>query len=97
MSRVASKHISRICAPSLRRQFAVFHPSKSDGVYKELAAMQHQKPWLQALAERKAGIKPTPPPMPAGGLAPKRMSDSYHKLVREPSLGRIPQASWRAN
>lgn len=85
MSRAASQ-LPRICA-ALRprpRTFTVLHPSSYNGVYKELTTMKLQKPWLQALAERNAGIKPSPPPIPAGGLSPKRMSDSYHKLVRLP-------------
>ncbi|KAH0602424.1 uncharacterized protein H6S33_008763 [Morchella sextelata] len=89
MSRPLSAHLLRTCARSLRQGLSQQHPRKFsvspvaryDGVYKELSAMKLQKPWLQALSERNAGIINTPPPLPAGGLEPKRMKDSFHKLV----------------
>lgn len=77
--------IFRLWAPLRARHFTVLPPRHHDGVYKELSALGVQKPWLRALADRKAGITPTPAPTPVGGLAPKRMSDSFHRLVREPS------------
>lgn len=77
------RSIFRLRAPLRARHFTVLPPRRHDGVYKELSALGVQKPWLRALADRKAGITPTPAPTPAGGLAPKRMSDSFHRLVRD--------------
>lgn len=75
------RRVARLCTPSRARTFTALPPRRHDGVYKELSALGVQKPWLRALADRKAGIVAVPAPMPVGGLAPKRMADSYHRLV----------------
>lgn len=46
--------------------------------------MKYQKPWLQAIRDRDEALKnPPPPPKPIDpkDLTPKRMKDSFHKLV----------------
>ncbi|KAL7274989.1 hypothetical protein RUND412_002083 [Rhizina undulata] len=74
--------VSRIPRP---RCFTTTHISSYEGVYKELQTMRLQKPYLQALAQKRAGIVPdTSEGKNATGerqLTPKRMSDSYHKLI----------------
>jgi acyl-coenzyme A thioesterase 9 len=52
-----------------------------DGVYEELRLMKLQKPWLQALKERNAGIEEPVAAPQQQELVPKRMKDSYHELV----------------
>jgi hypothetical protein len=52
-----------------------------DGVYEELRLMKLQKPWLQALKERNAGIEEPVVAPQQQELVPKRMKDSYHELV----------------
>jgi hypothetical protein len=49
-------------------------------VYEELRIMKLQKPWLQALKERDAGVVEEKKLLPQE-LVPKRMRDSYHELV----------------
>ena len=68
----------------LTRPFHSTSTTRTDGVYKELTEMRVRTPWIQALKERKEAeqhpdtsvaepIKPD--------LRPKRMQDSYVKLV----------------
>lgn len=72
----------------------MLHPRHYDGVYQELKALKHQKPWLQALRERDEAIAAATAAAAAGSapvvtaccpavgeLEPKRMKASYHELV----------------
>ena len=72
-------------------QARCFHgamPTRTDGVFKDLTEMRVRTPWIEALRQRKEeGIDPTKrsdvPATPADmDLSPRRMSDSYHRVVR---------------
>jgi hypothetical protein len=74
-----------------KRRFSQCPRANYIGIYRTLPSMKLQKPWLQALAEKNAGKvvlteSLSPPPTPT----PKRMSDSYHSLVRRPLLESPP-------
>ena len=59
----------------------------TDGVYKDLTAMRVRTPWVEALRKkREEGIDPTkksntPAAPPDRDLKPKKMSDSFHRVV----------------
>ena len=62
----------------------------TDGVYQELTAMRVKTPFIEALRKQKEeGIDPrnksTPARPPNQDLAPKKMSDSHHRVVRSSS------------
>ncbi|KAL8979995.1 MAG: hypothetical protein Q9205_004809 [Flavoplaca limonia] len=66
------------------------HPSptwQTDGVFKELTEMRVRTPWIEALRKKEEeGIDPTQrsnnPATPSNrDLTPKRMLDSYHRVV----------------
>ncbi|KAL8733351.1 MAG: hypothetical protein Q9166_002175 [cf. Caloplaca sp. 2 TL-2023] len=69
------------------RQLHVSPRRLTDGVFKELTEMRVRTPWIEALRKKEEeGIDPTQrsstPATPADrDLAPKRMSDSYHRVV----------------
>ncbi|KAL9023329.1 MAG: hypothetical protein Q9180_008278 [Flavoplaca navasiana] len=76
-----------IQSPRAKRQL---HPSptwQTDGVFKELTEMRVRTPWIEALRKKEEeGIDPTQrsttPATPSNrDLTPKRMSDSYHRVV----------------
>jgi len=71
---------ARVLWPT-QRNFSVLPAFLYDGLYKDLSATKLRKTWLQALAEREAGAKPTLTTHLTEELAPKRMTDSYHKIV----------------
>ena len=59
----------------------------TDGVYKALSEMRVETPWIEALRkQREHGMDPTrksdtPATPPDRDLRPKRMADSYHRVV----------------
>ena len=59
----------------------------TDGVYTALTEMRVRTPWIEALrTQQKDGIDPRkksaqPATPPARDLTPKKMSDSYHRVV----------------
>ena len=62
----------------------LFHSTpccSTDGVYQELTSLRVKTPWIEALRTREKEGQKTPPPTPERDLKPKRMSDSYHRLV----------------
>lgn len=65
----------------------------TDGVYKDLTEMRVRTPWIEALRkQRQEGIDPTKKSgtsaTPADrDLTPKKMSDSFHRVVRRPRRG----------
>lgn len=69
------------------RAFRTTSSSRTDGVFRELTAQRLQTPWVEALRkqqeESKSGTeKPATPQVPKQrDLTPKRMDDSYHKVV----------------
>ncbi|CUS14735.1 unnamed protein product [Tuber aestivum] len=71
---------ARVFLPA-RRNFGVLPACRYDGIYKELSATKPRKTWLQALAEREAGVKLILPANLTEEPAPKRMTDSYHKII----------------
>ncbi|KAI4141878.1 MAG: hypothetical protein L6R39_005153 [Caloplaca ligustica] len=81
-----SQQASELGYRSIRR----FHVSSSrttDGVFKELTNMRVRTPWIEALRKKQEeGIDPTkksstPAAPPDRDLTPKRMADSYHRVV----------------
>ncbi|RPA97889.1 Thioesterase/thiol ester dehydrase-isomerase [Choiromyces venosus 120613-1] len=86
MSRaVLTKHFLRACPVRVfrpaPRKFSVLPACRYDGLYKDLSATKLRKTWLQALAEREAGVNPTPTRDLTEKPAPKRMTESYHKII----------------
>ena len=79
-----SKQIPRQC-----RQFAVTAERQTDGVFRALTENRVQTPWIEALRKKqREGQDPTQ----ASGkqetpsdrdLSPRKMSDSYHSVVRQ--------------
>lgn len=67
-----------------RRQFHRSPIRSTDGVYKALTEMRVRTPWVEALrnSQKEAG-KPTEPPASYSppDMTPKKMSDSYHRVV----------------
>lgn len=70
------------------RQLHTTSAYRTDGVYKDLTSMRVRTPWIEALRkQREEGIDPTksssnPATPPNRDLMPKKMSDSYHRVVR---------------
>ncbi|KAI4104086.1 MAG: hypothetical protein LQ339_003939 [Xanthoria mediterranea] len=79
----------RNCFQCLRvtRQLHLSPRWQTDGVFKELTEMRVRTPWIEALRKKEEeGIDPTqrsntPATPPNRDLAPKSMSDSYHRVV----------------
>ncbi|KAF1814424.1 Thioesterase/thiol ester dehydrase-isomerase [Eremomyces bilateralis CBS 781.70] len=68
------------------RQFHVQTKLNTDGVFKELTEQRVLTPWITALRSRQAqdgkGAEPSEPGKPMRRtLEPKRMSDSYHRVI----------------
>ncbi|KAL8751827.1 MAG: hypothetical protein Q9199_006164, partial [Rusavskia elegans] len=69
------------------RQLHLSPRRQTDGVFKELTEMRVRTPWIEALRKKEEeGIDPTQrsntPATPSNrDLTPKRMSDSYHRVV----------------
>ncbi|KAL8994243.1 MAG: hypothetical protein Q9169_005737 [Polycauliona sp. 2 TL-2023] len=69
------------------RQLHLSPRCSTDGVFKELTEMRVRTPWIEALRKKEEdGIDPTQkseiPATPSNrDLTPKRMSDSYHRVV----------------
>ena len=76
----------RISGTTLR-QLHVSSACHTDGVYRDLTNMRVRTPWVEALKTQRAdGIDPTKksvtPATPANrDLRPKKMSDSFHRVV----------------
>ena len=83
----------RVFAVTLR-QLHVTPAYRTDGVYRDLTNMRVRTPWVEALRKQRAdGIDPTKksdtPATPANrDLRPKRMSDSFHRVVRTYQLSK---------
>ncbi|KAI4287596.1 MAG: hypothetical protein L6R35_003149 [Caloplaca aegaea] len=69
------------------RHFHISTKLRTDGVFKELTEMRVRTPWIEALKKKqdegidptkKSDIAATPPDR---DLTPKRMADSYHRVV----------------
>ena len=68
----------------------LFHTSqsvKTDGVYHELTAMRVRTPWIEAFRKQQAegsteGRIASPATAAKQENLPKKMSDSYHRIVR---------------
>ena len=71
-----------------RRQLSVSAPRGTDGVFRELTDQRVQVPWVEAFRKReREGHDPTKasgkPQTPENrDLSAKKMSDSYHSVVR---------------
>ena len=81
------RNLTALRRPALRR----FHATpvcRTDGVYKDLTNMRVRTPWVEALRKHKEeGYDPTktsttPATPPDRDLTPKKMSDSFHRVVR---------------
>ena len=83
----ARKLICANACPSIGRQLGTTTARKTDGVYKALTAMRVRIPWIEALTkQREQDNRPAkqsiaPPESPERDLLPKKMSDSFHKVV----------------
>lgn len=81
------KLLCAIASPLLGRQLHTTTARKTDGVYKALTAMRVRIPWIEALTRQREQEKDSakPPIAPAGlsnrDLLPKKMSDSFHRVV----------------
>lgn len=70
------------------RHFHISTRLRTDGVFKELTEMRVRTPWVEALRKKQEeGIDPTKKSDVAAtpsdrDLTPKRMADSYHRVVR---------------
>lgn len=73
--------------PGATRQLHTSPTYRTDGVYKDLTAMRVRTPWIEALRKKRVeGIDPTkkshtPETPPDRDLKPKKMSDSFHRVV----------------
>jgi acyl-coenzyme A thioesterase 9 len=96
LSRTALRRLSRAIehncvrtstVPATTRSFRTTSPGRTDGVFRELTAQRLQTPWVEALRKQQAESKSSaeksaPPHVPKEReLTPKRMDDSYHKVV----------------
>ena len=83
----ALHNASLLCSPALRR-FHATPACRTDGVYRDLTNMRVRTPWVEALRKQKEeGYDPvkassTPATPPNRDLTPKKMSDSFHRVVR---------------
>ena len=83
----ARKLICANACPSTGRQLGTTTARKTDGVYKALTAMRVRIPWIEALTKqraqenRQATQSIAPPESSSRDLLPKKMSDSFHKVV----------------
>lgn len=81
------KLICSNACPSLGRQFHITATRKTDGVYKALTAMRVRIPWIEALTKQREqengpAQQPIAPPGSSNQqLLPKKMSDSFHRVV----------------
>jgi acyl-coenzyme A thioesterase 9 len=83
-ARLASSLRKRALRAPGNRLFHATGARATDGVYKELTEMRVRTPWIEALRRSKAtssqsAAGPEDPPKP--DLTPKRMSDSYVRIV----------------
>ena len=74
------------------RHFHATPACSTDGVYRDLTNMRVRTPWVEALRkQREEGSDPTKmssiPATPSDRpLTPKKMSDSFHRVVRAISV-----------
>ena len=76
--------------PAIYPTIRAFHASsaqRTDGVFKELTAQRLRTPWIEALRKQQAAGKgpsqasETPQTPKERDLTPKKMTDSFHKVV----------------
>jgi hypothetical protein len=84
IKRVAGKPTS---TDIIQSRFFYSTPQRcTDGVYPELTAMRVRIPWIQALRQKEENSTNSEPPKRADpDLTPKKMSDSYHRIVSHPA------------
>lgn len=67
------------------RQFSVSSCRRTDGVFRDLTAARVVVPWIEALKKIKLEAEVQPlrgPQVPVNrNISPKRMSDSYYRVV----------------
>ena len=74
-------------SPAVVRKLHVTTPRHTDGVYQALTEMRVKTPYIEALRkQRQEGIDPTkkgdtPATPPDRDLTPKKMSESFHRVV----------------
>jgi hypothetical protein len=91
------RHVARLrlslhsSAPAIR-SFSLTARQKTDGVFRELTSARVQQPWIEAWRQKNeqdgssaepGPAKPMTPPDHTRDLAPKKMKDSYHSVVRD--------------
>lgn len=97
-SRQLITRVSAGCnVPACQKMFKQHHPVRAfgespqratDGVYKELTEMRIRTPWIEALKKKREGEQnssqffDTPVKLPDRDLRPKKMSDSFTRIVR---------------
>ena len=85
LSRGSSRQLDTSTRCSKARALHNTAPLSTDGVFSGLTAMRVAKPWIQALREQENGQARSQSPRPAEPakeLKPKKMSSSYHSMVR---------------
>nr|POE94298.1 hypothetical protein CFP56_16538 [Quercus suber] len=88
------KPTERLCGRlKLHRQFSTTLPRKTDGVFRALTDQRVQTPWVEAFRKKQREGMPKPSGQSETpkdrDLTPKKMTDSYHSVVRTP--GRMDQ------
>ena len=71
------------------RSFTTSLQTRTDGVYGDLTIMRVKTPWIEALKRQnleKDGNAAAILPRETQELRPKKMSDSFHKVVRGSKL-----------
>lgn len=72
----------------LIRGFRASPQRATDGVYKELTEMRIRTPWIEALKKKReeeqdrSKVSESPATLPTRDLRPKKMSDSFTRIVR---------------
>jgi len=68
------------CTTTSRREFSTSRAIRAHGVFAGIASSRMTTPWIDAYNHQHE--KGDPQPAPARDMSPKKMSDSYHKMVR---------------
>ena len=76
---VKLQRLSR-CTTASRREFSTSRAIRAHGVFAGIASSRMTTPWIDAYNHQNE--KGDSKPAPARDLSPKKMSDSYHKMVR---------------
>jgi hypothetical protein len=104
--RIAPLALSSRCSAHAVRRISLTACRRTDGVFRELTAARVQQPWIEAFQQKQekeqdggsADPGPAKPLTPADhnrDLAPKKMHDSYHSVVRD--VDNVPVGCMKIN